>query len=111
KSRRAARRGLAMRGAATITSPPRDAKPRVRRPSDWLMCCASRARSGSCEVTMFEHFCVLLLRLYPAEFRRAYGGDAVQLMRDRARHERGAFRRVRLVIDLTIDLGALSLHS
>jgi Peptidase family S41 len=59
---------------------------------------------------MFEHFCVLLLRLYPAEFRRVYGGDAVQLMRDRARHERGAFRRVRLLMDLAIDLGALSLH-
>jgi hypothetical protein len=60
---------------------------------------------------MFEHFCVLLLRLYPAEFRRAYGGDAVQLMRDRARHERGAFRRARLLMDLAVDLGALSLHS
>jgi hypothetical protein len=59
---------------------------------------------------MFEHFCVLLLRLYPAEFRRAYGGDAMQLMRERARHERGAFRRVRLLMDLAIDLGALSLH-
>jgi len=59
---------------------------------------------------MFEHFCILLLRLYPAEFRRAYGGDAVQLMRDRARHERGAFRRVRLLMDLAIDVGALSLH-
>lgn len=59
---------------------------------------------------MFEHVCVLLLRLYPAEFRRAYGGDAVQLMRDRARHERGAFRRARLLMDLAIDLGALSLQ-
>ena len=59
---------------------------------------------------MFEHFCVLLLRLYPAEFRRAYGGDALQLMRDRARHERGAFRRARLLMDLAVDLGALSLH-
>ncbi len=59
---------------------------------------------------MFEHFCVLLLRLYPAAFRRAYGDDAVQLLRDRARHERGAFRRVRLLMDLAIDLGALSLH-
>lgn len=59
---------------------------------------------------MFEHFCVLLLRLYPAEFRRAYGGDAVQLMRDRARHEQGAFRRVRLLMDLAIDVLALSLR-
>lgn len=59
---------------------------------------------------MFENFCALLLRLYPAEFRRAYGGEAVQLIRDRARHERGVFLRVRLLIDLAIDLGATSLH-
>jgi hypothetical protein len=26
---------------------------------------------------MFEAFCALLLRLYPAEFRRAYGREAV----------------------------------
>jgi uncharacterized protein (TIGR03435 family) len=59
---------------------------------------------------MFEQFCALLLRLYPAEFRRAYGGQAVQLMRDRARHERGVFLRLRLLMDLAIDLGATSLH-
>jgi hypothetical protein len=59
---------------------------------------------------MFETFCALLLRLYPAEFRRAYGRDAVQLMRDRARHERGVFLRVRLLMDLAIDLCATSLH-
>jgi hypothetical protein len=58
---------------------------------------------------MFENFCALLLRLYPAEFRRAYGGEAMQLMRDRARHER-VFLRVRLLMDLAIDLGATSLH-
>src|SRR6185503_20887444 len=59
---------------------------------------------------MFETFCVLLLRLYPAEFQRAYGREAVQLMRDRARHERGVFLRARLLLDLAIDLGATSLH-
>ena len=59
---------------------------------------------------MFETFCVLLLRLYPAEFRRAYGREAVQLVRDRARHERGVFLRARLLLDLAIDLGATSLH-
>lgn len=59
---------------------------------------------------MFENFCALLLRLYPAEFRRAYGREAMQLMRDRARHERGVFLRVRLLMDLAIDLGATSLH-
>ena len=55
---------------------------------------------------MFETFCALLLRIYPAEFRRAYGREAVQLMRDRARHERGVFLRVRLLMDLAIDLFA-----
>lgn len=55
---------------------------------------------------MFETLCALLLRIYPAGFRRAYGREAVQLMRDRARHERGAFLRVRLLIDLAIDLFA-----
>ena len=59
---------------------------------------------------MFEKLCALLLRLYPAEFRRAYGREAVQLMRDRARHERGVFLRVRLLMDLAIDLFATSLH-
>ncbi len=59
---------------------------------------------------MFEDFCALILRLYPAEFRRAYGRDARQLVRDRARHERGVFRRARLLMDLTIDLLATSLH-
>ena len=59
---------------------------------------------------MFESFCALLLRLYPADFRRAWGDQAVQLMRDRARDERGVFRRGRLVMDLAIDLIAISLH-
>jgi hypothetical protein len=59
---------------------------------------------------MFENVCALLLRLYPAEFRRAYGREAVQLMRDRARHERGVLRRIRLLMDLAIDLCATFLH-
>jgi hypothetical protein len=59
---------------------------------------------------MFEHFCALLLRLYPAEFRRTYGSEAVQLMRDRARDERGVIARLRLLMDLAIDLFATSLH-
>ena len=59
---------------------------------------------------MFEKVCALLLRLYPAEFRRAYGHEALQLMRDRARHERGVFLRVRLLMDLATDLCATSLH-
>src|SRR5262245_8578827 len=59
---------------------------------------------------MFENVCALLLRLYPAEFRRAYGPEAAQLMRDRARHARGIFQRFRLLTDLAIDLFATSLH-
>jgi hypothetical protein len=59
---------------------------------------------------MFETFCALLLRLYPAEFRRTYGDEAVQLLSDRARDERGVFARLRLLMDLAIDLFATSLH-
>src|SRR5262245_4757557 len=59
---------------------------------------------------MFENFCALLLRLYPAGFRRAFGPEAEQLLRDRARHERGVILRVRLLLDLATDLGAISFH-
>ena len=59
---------------------------------------------------MFERFCALFLRLYPAEFRRTYGRDALQLMRDRARDERGVFLRGRLLADLVLDLFATSLR-
>lgn len=55
---------------------------------------------------MFDTLCALLLRLYPAEFRRAYGREAVQLIRDRAGHERGVFPRARLLADLATDLFA-----
>ena len=55
---------------------------------------------------MFERVCVLLLRLYPAGFRRAYERDALQFLRDRARDERGFILRARLLIDLTSDLFA-----
>jgi hypothetical protein len=59
---------------------------------------------------MFEAFCGFLLRLYPAGFRHAYGHDALQLIRDRARHERGVLPRVRLVMDLTMDLLSTSVR-
>ena len=59
---------------------------------------------------MFERFCALLLRIYPAGFRRAYGREAVQLIRDRARDERGVFFRARLLMDLAIDLFATWRH-
>jgi hypothetical protein len=58
---------------------------------------------------MFEMLCALLLRLYPAEFRHAYGPEALQLMADRARDERGVLPRLRLLMDLVLDLGAVSL--
>lgn len=45
-----------------------------------------------------------LLRLYPADFRQAYGDEAWQLFRDRARDETGFFPRLRLWLDLVLDL-------
>lgn len=59
---------------------------------------------------VFEHVCTLLLRLYPAAFRRAYGPEAAQLVRDRARDQRGVYLRLRMLMDLTIDLCAISLR-
>jgi len=59
---------------------------------------------------MFERLCSLLLRLYPEGFRREYGRDAIQLMRDRAMHERGVFQRMRLLVDLVADLCSTSLQ-
>lgn len=59
---------------------------------------------------MFERLCALLLRLYPAAFRHAYGREALQLMRDRARDERGVVLRARMLMDLVLDLFATSLR-
>lgn len=59
---------------------------------------------------MCERLFALLLRLYPREFRRAYGADALQLIRDRSRDERGVLLQVRLCFDLIADLLALSLQ-
>src|SRR5215467_5316361 len=53
---------------------------------------------------MSEKLYALFLRLYPARFREEYGDEALQLFRDRARDERGFFRRVRLWFDLLFDL-------
>jgi hypothetical protein len=47
-----------------------------------------------------------LLRLFPSRFRAAYGEDALQLFRDRARHETGFLLRVRLWFDLLGDLAS-----
>ena len=59
---------------------------------------------------MSEKLYTLLLRLYPAAFRREYGDAALQLFRDRLRDERGFLPRLRLWFDLLVDLG-LSLPS
>jgi hypothetical protein len=42
--------------------------------------------------------------MYPASFRAAYGEDALQLFRDRARDERGISASARLWFDLLADL-------
>ena len=52
----------------------------------------------------------LLLRAYPAEFRDEYGPDALQLVEDRWSHERGAWQRARLCLDLAGDLLATQWH-
>ena len=59
---------------------------------------------------MFERLCALLFRLYPLEFRRAYGRDAWQLIQDRARVERSIPMRVRLLLDLVRDLLAMAVR-
>lgn len=53
---------------------------------------------------MSEKLYVLLLRLYPARFRNEYRDDALQLLRDRLRDERGFFLRLQLFVDILADL-------
>lgn len=50
----------------------------------------------------------LLLKLYPEDFRRTYGDDALRLLQDRARDEKGFLSGLRLWLDLLLDV-ALSL--
>lgn len=57
---------------------------------------------------MSEKIYAFLLRLFPRRFREAYGEEALQLFRDRARDEKGFLRGVRLWIDLLAD-AAISL--
>jgi Peptidase family S41/N-terminal domain of Peptidase_S41 in eukaryotic IRBP len=45
-----------------------------------------------------------LLRLYPSEFRETYGDEALRLIRDRARDEKGILSCLRLWLDLLADL-------
>jgi hypothetical protein len=51
-----------------------------------------------------EKIFACLLRLYPARFRQRYQAEALQLLQDRLRDERGFQRRLRLWIDLLADL-------
>ena len=53
---------------------------------------------------MSETIYALLLRLYPAQFRAAYGDEAMQLFHDRARDEQGMWAKLRLWIDIAADL-------
>jgi hypothetical protein len=53
---------------------------------------------------MSEKLYGLLLKLYPNHFRRAYGDEAVRLVLDRARDEKGFLRGLRLWLDLLVDL-------
>jgi Bacterial Ig-like domain (group 3) len=57
---------------------------------------------------MSEKIYAWLLRLYPSNFQKAYGEEALQLFRDRARDERGFLSGLRLWLDLLGDL-AISL--
>jgi Peptidase family S41 len=59
---------------------------------------------------MSEKIYAFLLRLYPAAFRKMYGEDVMQLVRDRLRDETGFVNRLRLWSDLVVDL-AMSLPS
>jgi hypothetical protein len=53
---------------------------------------------------MSEKIYARLLRLYPSRFRKEYEADALQLIRDRLRDERGLFKRARLWWDLVTDV-------
>jgi hypothetical protein len=53
---------------------------------------------------MSEKLYALLLKLYPKHFRRTYGSEALRLVRDRARDEKGALSGLRLWLDLLSDL-------
>lgn len=53
---------------------------------------------------MSEKIYACLLRLFPSHFREAYGDEALQLFRDRARDEKGFLPRLCLWLDLLADL-------
>ncbi len=53
---------------------------------------------------MSEKLFACLLRLYPSRFRQRYQAEALQLLQERLRDERGGLRRLRLWFDLLADL-------
>ena len=53
---------------------------------------------------MSEKLYAFLLKLYPHHFRRTYGDEALRLVRDRARSEKGFLSGLRLWLDLLLDL-------
>lgn len=53
---------------------------------------------------MSEKILAVLLRLYPVRFRERYQAEALQLLRDRARDEPGLLRRLRLWVEMVVDL-------
>jgi hypothetical protein len=53
---------------------------------------------------MSEKLYALLLRLYPSQFRKEYGSEALRFFHDRLRDERGFIPRLRLWFDLLTDL-------
>ena len=53
---------------------------------------------------MSEKIYTRLLRLYPSHFRKEYEAEALQLIRDRLRDERGFYKRARLWWDLLTDI-------
>ena len=57
---------------------------------------------------MSEKIYALLLKLYPEHFRREYGDEAMRLVHDRARSEKGFLSGLRLWLDLLADF-AISL--
>jgi hypothetical protein len=60
--------------------------------------------------TISEKLYALLLRLYPARFRRQYGEEAMRVFRERLRDERGVTARLRLWLDLLLDVGSSLPH-
>jgi hypothetical protein len=57
-----------------------------------------------CEGRISEKLYEFLLKLYPDHFRRTYGDEALRLVRDRARSEKGFLPGLRLWLDLLLDL-------